>query len=130
MSMFSPDGYLHLPRRKLERIPLQHLLSGTDEEPAGPGPRCGSAASLCGYTEWVSPTEPALSIGWDWAWQRTPTGGGLVRQGLPRTNLLLVSDLQEPLPMEENLEVLARFIDAIDWQRPAWLAACTGALAS
>ena len=61
MSMFSPDGYLHLPRRKLERIPLQHLLSGTDEEPAGPGPRCGSAASLSGYTEWVSPAEPGPS---------------------------------------------------------------------
>ena len=66
----------------------------------------------------------ALSIGWDWAWQSTPAGGGIVRQGLPRTNLLLVSDAQEPLPLEESLEVLARFIDAIDWQQPAWRAAC------
>lgn len=124
MPVFSSDGYLHLPRRRLARIPLQHLVSGMDDEPVHADAHCGSAAALSGYTEWVSPAEPALSIGWDWAWQSTPAGGAIVRQGLPRTNLLLVSDAQEPLPMEESLEALAKFIDAIDWQRPAWRAAC------
>jgi hypothetical protein len=123
MPVFSPDGYLRLPRCRLERIALQHLMSGMDEEPASANPHCGSAVTLCGYTEWVSPAEPALSIGWDWAWQSTPAGGGIVRQGLPRTNVLLVSDTQVPLPIEESLEMVARFIDAIDWQRPAWQAA-------
>lgn len=130
MPVFSSDGYLHLPRRRLERMPLQHLLSGMDDEPAAADPHCGAATTLSGYTEWVSPVEPALSIGWDWAWQGTPAGGGIVRQGLPRTNLLLVSDTQEPLPLEESLEMLARFIDAIDWQRPAWQAACNASVAA
>ncbi len=124
MPHFSADGYLHLPHRRLACIPLRHLMSGMDDEPAAAAPHCGGVAALSGYTEWVSPLEPALSIGWDWAWQSTPAGGGLVRQGLPRTNLLLVSDSQEPLPLEESLETLARLIDAIDWQRPAWQAAC------
>lgn len=124
MTAFSPDGYLHLPRRGLERMPLQHLLSGIDDEPDTGAARCGGVAALSGYTEWVSPAEPALSIGWDWAWQNSPAGSVLVRLGLPRTNLRLVSDAQEPLTLGESLEVLARFIDAIDWQRPAWQAAC------
>lgn len=130
MPVFSADGYLHLPRRRLERIALQHLISGMDDEPPEAAARCGSAAALSGYTEWVSPAEPALSIGWDWAWQGTPAGGGIVRQGLPRTNLLLVSDSQEPLPVHESLEMLARFIDEIDWQGPAWQAACNAPMAT
>ena len=109
---------------------MQHLLSGMDDEPAPADPHCGAATTLSGYTEWVSPVEPALSIGWDCARQTTPAGGGIVRQGLPRTNLLLVSDTQEPLPLEESLEMLARFIDAIDWQRPAWQAACNASVAA
>lgn len=130
MPVYSSDGYLHLPRQRLECISLRHLVSGMDDEPADTGAHCGSAALLSGYTEWVSPVEPALSIGWDWAWQSTPVGSGIVRQGLPRTNLLLVSDAQEPLPVEETLEVLARFIDTIDWQQPAWHAAFSNPLAA
>jgi len=124
MSTLSADGYLRLKQGDLGHIPLQHLISNVDDEGPGTAPRCGTAATLSGYTEWVSPTEPALSIGWDWEWRHAAGSPGVVRLGLPRTNILLVSEASVPLPWEDSLEMLARFIDAIDWQQPAFDAAC------
>ena len=61
----------------------------------------------------------ALSIGWDWEWRGTPGQAEVVRLGLPRTNILVVSESSVPLAWEDSLQVLAHFIDAIDWQRAA-----------
>lgn len=119
MKTVSNDGYLRLQTRELDRIPLQHLISNVDDEAAEAVQCCGAATTLSGYTEWVSPIEPALSIGWDWEWRSTPGASAVVRLGLPRTNILVVSDSSVPLPWEASLEVLAHFIDAIDWQRAA-----------
>ena len=117
MKTVSPDGYLRLQTQELGQIPLQHLISDVDE--AAAEPRCGTATSLSGFTEWVSPDEPSLSIGWDWEWKAVPGQSGMVRLGLPRTNILVVTENSVPLPWEENLRLLARFVDAIDWQRAA-----------
>ena len=124
MRTVSSDGYLRLKTQELSCIPLQHLISDVDEEAAGQEPACGATATLSGYTEWVSPVEPSLSIGWDWEWKAVPGTSGVVRLGLPRTNILVVSEASVPLPWEDSLQVLARFIDAIDWQRAALDAAC------
>lgn len=130
MRTMSPDGYLRLKPQELGCIPLQHLISNVDEEAPGQAPCCGAATTLSGYTEWVSPVEPSLSIGWDWEWRTLPGTSEMVRLGLPRTNILVVSETSVPLPWEDSLEILAHFIDAIDWQRAALDAAfrsCAGA---
>ena len=119
MRIVSPDGYLRLQTQELDRIALQHLISNVDDEVIDPVQRCGGATSLSGYTEWVSPAEPALSIGWDWEWRGTPGQSEVVRLGLPRTNILVVSASSVPLTWDDSLQVLAHFIDAIDWQRAA-----------
>ena len=119
MKTVSPDGYLRVKAQELGRLPLQHLISNVDDEAADQAPRCGAATTLSGYTEWVSPAEPALSIGWDWEWRGLPGASGMLRLGLPRTNILVVSEASVPFPWEDSLEVLARFIDAIDWQHAA-----------
>lgn len=119
MRAMTSDGYLRLKPQELGSIPLQHLISNVDDEAVGEPPCCGGTTTLSGYTEWVSPVEPALSIGWDWEWRAAPGASGVVRLGLPRTNILVVSETSVPLPWEDSLEVLASLIDAIDWQRPA-----------
>lgn len=125
MKTVSSDGFLRLKTRELDRIPLEHLLSNVDDEAPVLAPGCGAATTLSGYTEWVSPAAPTLSIGWDWEWRALPgSSAGVVRLGLPRTNILVVSEASVPLPWEDSLEVLASFIDAIDWQRAALDAAC------
>ena len=123
MRTMSPDGYLRLKARELDRIPLQHLISKVDDEAPSPLSCCGAPTALSGYTEWVCPDEPALSIGWDWELRRGPGASGMVRLGLPRTNILLVSEASHPLQWEVSLEVLAHFVDAMDWQHAAFDAA-------
>lgn len=123
MKSMSADGYLRLKTRELGRIPLEHLISNVDDEVVHAKPCCGGATTLSGYTEWISPQEPSLSIGWDWEWRALPGASGMVRLGLPRTNILVVSEASVPLTWEDSLEVLAGFIDAIDWQRAALSAA-------
>jgi hypothetical protein len=98
---------------------LQHLISNLDEDAPDQQPRCGGTTVVSGYTEWVSPVEPALSIGWDWQWRAGPGTGGMVRLGLPRTNILVVSEASVPLAWESSLEVLASLVDGMDWQRVA-----------
>ena len=66
MRTVSPDGYLRLKTRELGCIPLHHLISNVDDEPTTRELRCGAAATVSGYTVWIRPAEPTLSIGWVW----------------------------------------------------------------
>jgi hypothetical protein len=116
MNAVQADGYLWMRAHELGRMPLTHLISNIDDEAELPALRCDSATTLSGYTEWVSPAQPTLSIGWDWQWRGLPGSAGVVRLGLPRTNILLVSETSVPLPWDDSLEVLAQYIDAIPWQ--------------
>ena len=119
------DGLLRLREQDLRKINLVHLISGIDEEAAeSDTPRCGGSTTLSGYTEWIASNEPNLTLGWDW--QLDPAGdhSRVVRLGLPRTNVQLVSPGQDPLPWEQSLEVIASFIDTFDWNTPAFNAVC------
>lgn len=120
------DGLLRLSRRELGDMQLMHLISGLDdEEPeAGNKPYCGGSVALCGYTEWVSAQNPQLTLGWDWQFDSSATSPRVVRLGLPRTNVLVVDSTEAPLPWDESLHVLARFIDTFDWNTPAFNAVC------
>lgn len=120
-----PDGLLRLDQRHLGAITLVHLISGIDDDVlADRALRCGSSTTLCGYTEWVSAEEPGLTLGWDWQLETHATAPRVVRLGMPRTNVLVLRGESDPLPWEQSLEVLASFIDAFDWNTPAFDAVC------
>ncbi|AMM23370.1 DUF4902 domain-containing protein [Variovorax sp. PAMC 28711] len=120
------DGLLRLRRHDLNQMQLTHLMSGLDDDasPSDANPLCGSSASFCGYTEWISEKDPRLTIGWDWQLDDGAPMQRVVRLGLPRTNVLVLDGEQEPLPWNESLHVLATFIDTFDWNTPAFQAVC------
>ncbi|WP_213957598.1 DUF4902 domain-containing protein [Variovorax sp. dw_954] len=125
MSTFTTDGLLRLRPQDLGRMTLTHLISGIDEAEEGAATtRCGAGTSLSGYTEWVSAQEPGLTLGWDWQLETRQASLQVVRQGLPRTNVLVVRAEHDPLPWDESLEVLANFIDTFDWNTQAFDAVC------
>lgn len=105
---------------------LTHLISGLDDdvELDPQHPVCGGSASLCGYTEWVSRQSPALTLGWDWHLDDAALTPRVIRLGLPRTNILVLDNENEPLPWNESLHVLATYIDTFDWNTPAFQAVC------
>ncbi len=125
MSTLQSDGLLRLRQQDLSGITLVHLISGIDDEPVErEAPACGAGTTLSGYTEWMSTQEPRLSLGWDWQFEPHPSSQRVVRLGLPRTNALMLSGERVPLPWDESLQMLASFIDTIDWNTPAFNAVC------
>lgn len=115
----SSDGLLRLSIEELLCLPIEHLLSGLDAPDHASALRvCGSETEISGYTEWVSISRPAVSIGWDWklqlrcynrsvAWQRV---------GKPRTNVMLVYASGADTGWARNLELLSTVVDALPWQ--------------
>lgn len=111
-------GQVQASVQELLALRLKHLHSAADPEP-GNTPhlqRCGTATTLSGYTEWVGDTHLPISLGWDWRIQAHAHTAQWQRDELPRTNIQLVNDQGHPLPWEDNLRVLATWVDAQDWQ--------------
>ncbi|MEO7241584.1 MAG: DUF4902 domain-containing protein [Variovorax sp.] len=111
--MTSADGYLRLPLKTLHAVPLRHLISDIDDE--APDAACGSASIISGYTEWVSATEPAVSLGWDWSLECSNGHVRCVRNGLPRTNVMVVDEEFRDYGWERSLDLLAGVVDQLGW---------------
>ncbi|MGP1684394.1 MAG: DUF4902 domain-containing protein, partial [Giesbergeria sp.] len=111
-------GQVQASVQELLGLRLKHLYSAVDPEPSGTPPqqRCGTITTLSGYTEWVGDTHLPISLGWDWRIQIHAQAGQWQRDELPRTNMQLVNEHGHPLPWEDNLRMLATWVDAQDWQ--------------
>lgn len=123
MNLQTSDGLLCMRRSDLDALQLTHLLSGMDDEDTGIG-GCGRATTLSGYTEWISPQAATLTLGWDWQLATGAGGPRVTRLGLPRTNIQVVDGVMRPLPWDDSLQVLADYIDSIEWASPAFEAVC------
>ena len=115
----SEDGYVRLTVAAFRAIRLTHLLSELDAD-INPPPSTASGAclaSIVGYTEWASPTPPALSLGWDW---RIATHGCRVRferEGEVRSNVMLVSAQRRDLGAMATGVLLCDAVDMLGWEQ-------------
>lgn len=108
----SADGYVRLDFRSLLDIPLFHLLSGLDDDPAG-SLQCGSrVAAISGFTEWVSQAHPVLTIGWDWVIDSS----GYQLIGKPRSNIMLVDANANDLGPVRTEDLLIARLARMPWQ--------------
>jgi hypothetical protein len=120
MPLISPDSYIRLTPEQLQALPLQHLISGMDEDHP---PLAGSpamATAISGYTEWVSAEAPRVSLGWDWELQLHDASVRLRRVGLPRSNVMLLGPDQADLGPDATAALLARLVDGMAWQDTTW----------
>ncbi|HEY3730677.1 MAG TPA: DUF4902 domain-containing protein [Steroidobacteraceae bacterium] len=115
----SDDGYVRLTLAALRTIKLTHLISELDPD-TRPSP-CrasgASAASIVGFTEWVSHTTPALSLGWDW---RIATIAGQVRyerEGEVRSNAMLINVRGRDLGETASGVLLCIAVDRLEWKQ-------------
>ena len=111
------DGYVRLTRARLRRLALAHVLSGLDLEAQAPHRRTvgACATAVSGFTEWVSQSEPALSIGWYWRLDAQR----MVYQRLdhPYSNIMLLDSRQRDFGHQTSAVLLGSEIDALPWQR-------------
>lgn len=111
-------GQVQTSMRELLDLHLEHLFSAADLDDTDllPQQRCGTLTALKGYTEWRGQAPLPISIGWDW---RVLTQGPCVhwlREEWPRTNIQLMDEAGRALKWDDNLRVLATWVDAHPWQ--------------
>lgn len=115
MITLSADGHVRLTLATLLDLRLIHLISGLDDENL-PAPRQGATLStISGYTEWVTQTKPVVTIGWDWSLD-TLRGQELVREGEPRSNVMLLDCHGRDLGAEKTSLLLEAAVDSFQWQ--------------
>jgi len=113
----SLDGYLRLTFAEFRQISLVHLISGLDEDNTALLQEGAIFSEVTGYTEWVSTTKPAISIGWDWMFQSAQVDGVYYkRTSKPRTNLMLVDAQQRDLGPAKTSTLIETVVDEIVWQ--------------
>lgn len=88
----SQDGYIRMSLSNLMALPLNHFLSGLDDSLTQHAAEDGTRASICGYTEWLSASTPAVTVGWDWCLDLTGASPRYVRAGCPRSNVMLIDE--------------------------------------
>ncbi|GAB6039849.1 DUF4902 domain-containing protein [Endothiovibrio diazotrophicus] len=116
MLTVSEDGYIRLSLTEVRSTLLVHALSGLDEE--GPNLALGvdRRCEISGYTEWVSLTKPAISLGWDWRLSLADERARYERVGAPRSNVMLLDALQRDIGQLASDTLIESIIDSIEWQ--------------
>lgn len=111
----SSDGYVRLTFDVLQQVPLTHLISGLDEEDNS---SFESETIITGYTEWISSTSPAISIGWDWMFNYSQKNGIYYKKmdSEPRSNIMLIDTQQCDIGHAKTAEQLELLIEKLAWQ--------------
>jgi hypothetical protein len=113
----SQDGYVRLTFEQFQQVTLAHLISGMDEGTPAELQKGATQAEITGYTEWLSNTVPAISIGWDWKLHASHHENCYYqRSSEPSGNLMLINAKQLDLGPVKTAAVLGKAIDSFDWQ--------------
>lgn len=111
-------GLVQATLEELLNLSMQHFFSAVDLELSdlSINQRCGTVTVLTGYTEWMARAELLITIGWDWCVMAREQGIFWQRDELPRTNIQLLNKYGQAIVWEDNLRILATWVDSHIWQ--------------
>lgn len=113
----SLDGYVRMSWSMFMELPLVHFLSGLDDDPEHRIAEGDTETSISGYSEWLSISIPKLTIGWDWRLDSATGAPQYLREGWPRSNVMIIdADNGRDLGDEVTAASLASRIDQIHWE--------------
>lgn len=112
-------GLVQATVQELLNLGLTHFFSAVDIDPTdlSTEQRCGTVTVISGYTEWMGSTKYPITIGWDWCILANGQAIRWQREDLPRTNIQLMNENGRALAWEDNLRVLATWVDSQFWQK-------------
>jgi hypothetical protein len=116
MATLSEDGYVRLTFESFCNLPLFHLLSGLDEDNPVSSSEGAILTVISGYTEWISTTTPAITLGWDWQLTASRGQPRCVRISEPRSNIMLLDAQRRDLGAVKTARLLETTIDRLSWQ--------------
>lgn len=109
----SPEGLIRLTYEALAAAPLSHLISGVDTDCSEDA--CGRPTEITGFTEWITHTTPAITIGWDWKIEFKGRQTHYARLGQPRSNIMLINEQGQDHDWNQNLNRLGQYVDSVPW---------------
>lgn len=113
--MLSHDGYIRLSFVNLASLSFLHIVSALDEELTTELLLRAVPASVAGYTEWISQTDPCITLGWDW--YRDAVEGRFMLADLDvRSNIMLVDSRGYDLGMAATASRIAVFLNTLNWE--------------
>ncbi|MDD5280461.1 DUF4902 domain-containing protein [Acidithiobacillus sp.] len=113
-----PDGYVRLESVKTLPILLEHWLSELDLEKSSEVIYSGlRLTNITGFTEWVSKTSPAITLGWDWELSAVSGIPGYRRTGSLRSNVMLTDEKQADIGEMGTDKLLSEWIDGLEWEK-------------
>ena len=116
MPIISQDGYIRLTFESFLQLEMVHLFSGVDEDRPIDGGVGANSSALTGYTEWISRTVPAITIGWDWEVTGVLGKVCLIQTGIPGRNLMFVDQHGQDLGSAQTAAMLVDWLNTFDWQ--------------
>jgi hypothetical protein len=111
----SPDGYIRLSLAALTKLPFTHLASGNDSVFLAELEAQTVAAHAAGFSEWMSNTKPAISIGWSW-FIHNPSRRLLLAPDIVRSNVMLIDIHGYDLGKEATSNLFTSWLAVYDWQ--------------
>lgn len=113
----SDDGYIRLSKIVLESIQLRHLDSGLYDDSPHITADFDMACELLGYTEWVTDTQPAISIGWDWTIEHLHNPPKYKMVGLPFSNIIIQDSSFNDLESDVCMNYLVVLVNQMNWTK-------------
>lgn len=110
------SGLINISIGELLSTPIQHLDSGVDLDDRLEVGGCGAPTFISGCTEWLSVEDLVITIGWDWYINTATSLPCWTRLGLPRSNIVLVSDASDSASWTRNLKIIATVVDVLPWR--------------
>lgn len=113
----APDFYVRTREVHFLCMPLRHVHSELERKGAEIEACTWEGASLsvlCGCTEWLTESDPPISLGWDW--ELRPSGQMWLNRHSIRSSLMLIDDEGADLGLALSVAAVMRRIEALDWQ--------------
>ncbi len=112
------DFFVRLTAEQTRRLVWRHVRTEIEDSgiEAGGAGLDGQASTLCGYSDWVTDTDPPVLISWDWKMQTT--GELVLNPHSIRTNLMLVDAQGHDLGHSRSQALARECLARLAWDRP------------
>jgi hypothetical protein len=111
----SPDGYIRLPFNHFSEMEFVHLTSDFDPDFLVELNIQAVPAITAGFSEWVSTTQPAISLGWGW-FVHNRSRRLLVAPDVIRSNVMLIDVRGYDLGAAVTSSIFNTWLSIHDWQ--------------
>jgi hypothetical protein len=116
MLVLSVDGYVRMMFAAFQQVEMVHLFSGMDEDRPSADGAGANFSSITGYTEWISNSVPAITIGWDWKLTGVQGTACFIHAGVPGSNLMFLDQYSHDLGSEQTRQLLVSWLEDFNWQ--------------